>query len=139
MLRYNEQSFHAISNQAVKAGDDHLLAVTYCTLVCIELMLKNKLAISGGHDIPSLLKTYGNIKTKHAATLISYSKQIRNKLQSLQTQNKKGLPQLAPADSYPYIRYLRHSNDFSSPSNDDKDVFALLNDARAVKTFLKKI
>jgi DNA repair exonuclease SbcCD nuclease subunit len=138
MFSYNEFSFYELGKTATGKDQKTLLAVTYCTLVTVELILKRVLSISGNHDIPAMLKTACTIKPKHQIQLTSFSRQLRNSLQAIYVQDKYGNSRLTPSESYPFIRYFRHNSDWPSPSQAEDEIFSLLNDAKQIQAFLKK-
>lgn len=138
MFKYNEMAFEEIIKISTSKNDKNLLAVTYCTLITIELILKRILNNSGGHDIPGMLIHTCKKHPKHQRTLTTYSKQLRNLLQNIYVQGLNNTCRLAPAESYPFIRYFRHHSDWPSPNHVELDVFKLLNSAKQIRAFLKK-
>lgn len=138
MFKYNEASFEEIIKLPTKKHEPQLLAITYCTLITVELILKRTINSSGGHDIPGMLINSSRLHPKFQTELTTLSRQFRNILQSIYVQGKSNTSQLAPGESYPYIRYFRHTSDWSSPSHDEDELFSLLNKAKEIRAFLKK-
>lgn len=110
-----------------------VLLQAYSTMVCLELFLKEHLPTVGltapqGHNVPELLRLLAQVLPPlNAATMNSLSTQLGGKLSSLWCEDKAGGPCKVKATSYPYVRYLRHSSDWSAPHSTDADIADLFN------------
>lgn len=109
-------------NRASFGGNSFALGKTYCRCVTLELALKEELALcegngNGGHDVPSLLHRYASTLApsplkSQVATLAG---QLSNRLSALWCQGRYGTAERVRANSYPYMRYLRHQSDGWAP------------------------
>jgi hypothetical protein len=92
---------------------------TYCALVSLELGLKDFLGLTespgnGGHDLPDLLNQVKQHDQRLAGPINSIQTQLRNRLSSVRCQGKAGTAHSIPARSYPYLRYVRHEQDWDA-------------------------
>ena len=123
---YNRKAFHAGGNASLP-----ILLKTYCSLVALELGLKDFLGLSessgnAGHDLPDLLNQVKQRERRTRASVNSIQTQLRNQLTSIRCQGRAGFAQSIPAQSYPHLRYMRHQNDWSSDSSTDNQLHAVL-------------
>jgi hypothetical protein len=120
---YNQQSF-----QIGASNSSNPLLCLYCSLVVLELSIKDHLYKSGswrkGHRIIDWLTTdLGET---------SLGTQLDSKLSALCCTCINGTEVNVSADRYPDIRYLRHENDFPGKSTDTqlKEVLDIIKDIR---------
>ena len=135
---------YSCNQSAFKAGGDDSLPVllrTYCCLVALELGLKDFLGLSespgnAGHDLPDLLNQVKQRNRRACASINSIQTQLRNQLTSIRCQGRAGSPQSMPAQSYPHIRYMRHTTDWQSDYSTDRQLHAVLSTVRKLVSSL---
>lgn len=89
------------------------LLVLYCSLVVIELALKDrKPTWESGHYILQFLNEL------NVAGLTALTAQLENQLFTLTCTDKGGNSAPVAGDKYPDLRYLRHETDFPGESTD---------------------
>ena len=134
---YNRQSF---------TGAPTALAAVYCRCVVLELALKEELQLigstgNGGHNVPVLLHSFANTKLGTSVLgdqVRNLSGQLGTRLSALWCQDRNGGAIKVKANSYPYLRYLRHQTDgWSTPSSSDADLQMLDTTVSAVWIALK--
>jgi hypothetical protein len=120
---YNQQSF-----QIGASNSSNPLLCLYCSLVVLELSIKDHFYRSGswrtGHNIIDWLTTdLGET---------SLGTQLDSKLSALYCTYKDGTEVNVVANRYPDIRYLRHENDFPGKSTDTqlKEALDIIKDIR---------
>jgi hypothetical protein len=106
------------------------LAVIYGGCVLLELSLKQHLGLvqgvcNAGHDLPQLLHRTSLLQPKLSIPCLTLKTQLENQLNALFTQGRDGNPRPIPAQSYPYLRYLRHDSDWSKDASNDSQIVAL--------------
>lgn len=103
--RYNVAAFQAGVLPA------HPLLQLYCSLVVVELALKDSSASwpTVGHDVPQLLADFGES---------ALSVQLQGKLAALKCTGKDGSETPVRAAHYPHLRYLRHESDYPGKVKD---------------------
>lgn len=100
----------------------------YSALVCLELFLKEHLPTVGlpapqDHNVPNmLLQLAQTLVPPNSATLNSLSTKLGGTLSSLWCEDRAGGACNVKATSYPYVRYLRHANDWPVPHSTDADI-----------------
>lgn len=108
----------------------------YISLVAIELFLKDHLLqyvnkVPATHDVPKMLKTLAtHVDVKHSGAFTSMATQLATRLANLWCAAKDGSPSAVPSANYPYMRYVRHSNDWGSSASNDShlnDVLVISN------------
>jgi hypothetical protein len=109
------------------------LTGAYCKLVGLELALKDHFRVPNGHDVPSMLHRLSLALAAAGAppatttALNGLIGQLRFALTGLNCQGPAGIAQSVPANSYPYMRYLRHVSDhWPAPNSSDAEL-GLLN------------
>lgn len=127
---YNRSAFRAGTADSLP-----ILLRTYCSLVALELGLKDALGLKGspgnaGHDLPDLLNQVKDRNKRARGTISSIQTQLRDRLTSIRCQGRAGLPQSIPATSYPHIRYMRHTDDWPSDASADSELHAVLSTVR---------
>ena len=135
---YNRRAFQSVLN----ATNVDPLAAAYCLCVLLELSLKQHLNLctspsNAGHDLPQLLQRVGLKQPLHRTTCNALGPQLSALLARLHCQSKDGTARLVPQNSYPYLRYLRHSSDWETQSSEDADLKSLLAHLKRVSFFLK--
>ena len=101
---YNKQAF---GNAAASSS---LLLSLYCSLVVIELAIKDYSAPwPKGHRIIEWLTSLGEP---------SLAQQLRSALMALQCTDRSGNQSPVSGDQYPDLRYLRHHSDFANMTTD---------------------
>lgn len=104
----------------------------YAALVLLELFLKEylpsqNLARPSDHDVPRMLKTLATaVHSADRGVLNSLAVSLGNSLATVWCDGKSGGAQTVPQHSYPYLRYLRHSNDFPVSHSSDADLNTVL-------------
>ena len=101
------------------ATSTHPLLRLYCSLVVLELALKDSEAVwpgHVGHDVPTLLADVGET---------ALSVQLQGRLAALKCTARSGAEAPVSASNYAHIRYLRHESDFPGAAT-DVDVEATL-------------
>ena len=139
---YNKATFRSAR---ASAGAPALLRI-YCSLVVMELGLKEYLGLmntpqNAGHDVPRLLTLF---QVQLPAT--NYSRvmlgvkitQMRGRMSKMYCQGKDGNCQFLPAESYPYLRYVRHDSDWPNSNCADADIDSLGTVVEDVFSFLKR-
>lgn len=127
---YNRNAFQAGGNDSLP-----VLLRTYCSLVALELGLKDFLGLpespgNAGHDLPDLLNQVKQRNRRASVSINSIQTQLRNQLTSIRCQGRAGSPQSIPAQSYPHIRYMRHTADWQSDFSTDNQLHAVLSTVR---------
>lgn len=98
--KFNRRAFGSIDTSSA-------LLQLYCTLVGIELALKDEAAsMKHQHDVVKLAKLLNDVNVDVAANLLS------QELKQLWCTDKEGARLLVPPNNFPYVRYLRHESDF---------------------------
>lgn len=124
---YNQQSF-----QIGASNSSNPLLCLYCSLVVLELSIKDHLHQSGswrkGHSIIDWLT--------NELGETSLGTQLDSKLSALYCTCRDGTEVNVEANRYPDIRYLRHENDFPGKSTDDqlKEALEIIKDIRTSLT-----
>jgi hypothetical protein len=125
-LSYNRSAFRA---PIVKPGDPFPpLVGTYITLVAIEIFLKDHLLkyvpkVPATHDVPKMLKTLSTyLGPRYSGAITSMAAQLSTRLANIYCQGKDGGSTKVPSSSYPYIRYVRHSDDWDSCASSDDEI-----------------
>ena len=123
---YNRKAFRSVC----AASGIEPLATSYCACILLELSLKQHLNLvstvsNSGHDLSALILRLGQAHRKHAATCNSLQSQLGYALRNLYSQGRNGVARTVPPNSYPHIRYLRHSSDWLSDCSSDVEVVAL--------------
>jgi hypothetical protein len=125
-LSHNRSAFRALIVNP-EAPCPPLLGA-YVTLVAIEIFLKDHLLkhiprVPPTHDVPKMLKTLATyIGAKHSGAMTSMAAQLATRLASLYCQGKDGTVSQVPSTSYPYMRYVRHCDDWESSTSSDDDI-----------------
>lgn len=117
-VRNSTLSIHKESIKAFKSvatSSQNLIVKTYCGMVSIELVLKSTTGLKN-HDIPAALKKFSlkyatGLKSGCQIKINALATQLSNALNEITVQGTDGLAKPAPRDSYPNIRYIRHSSD----------------------------
>ena len=130
---YNRVSFRSVVN----APGVHSLAVAYCSCVLLELSLKQHLNLAScGHDLPHLILRLGLAHRRHQTACNALQRQLSDALRKLFCQDKNGSHKPVPSHSYPYIRNLRNSSDWTSFSSSDTDLLNLENLLQRIISYL---
>lgn len=134
---YNREAFRAGSHASLP-----ILLRTYCALVALELGLKDHLGLSdssdnGGHDLPDLLNRVKLDNRRASACINAIQTQLRNHLTCIRCQNRSGRAQSIPAQSYPHVRYMRHTSDWASDCSTDNHLHAVLTTVQKLISSLK--
>ena len=125
---------------AAASSTDELVRA-YCGMVAIELVLKQATGLTD-HNIPSALNIFAHRfavghKSGCKSNLHALSAQLSNALKAISVQDKNGKPRLAPAESYPYIRYTRHVTDgWPAPSTTYEQVKMLADRVDKTRSYL---
>jgi len=133
---------YAYNRSGFNSSAAHQLKSTYCSLVAIELALKEslgKINTTGnrGHDVPGLLQEYAAMKPD-AGTILALSTQLGTALAALWSQGIRGTEQKVPSNSYPYLRYLRHdSGGWGGSHSTDAELSNLANVVSTAQTLLR--
>ena len=135
---------YAYNRTAFLAGSQDPLPIllrTYCSLVALELGLKDFLRLSespgnAGHDLPNLLNQVKRHNRRSCATINSIQTRLRNQLASIRCPGKTGGAQSIPAQSYPHIRYMRHAADWPSDCSTDQQLHAVFSTVRKLTASL---
>lgn len=127
---------------AAASTDAHPLVRAYCGLVAIELLIKAEIGLVDHNVCAGLnkLRATRSIGTKSwsAVAMTGLIERLRNDITAIQVNSKAGLPVSAPADSYPYIRYLRLDVDgWPLPHTSVAAIQNLANTVQALRAFLK--
>jgi len=123
---YNRTAFRA-PILAPNAPCPPLLSA-YVSLVAIEIFLKDHLRqyshkVPATHDVPKMLKTLSkSVNCKYSGAFSSMATQLETRLANLWCAAKDGSPCAVPSNSYPYMRYIRHSSDWNSSASTDSDL-----------------
>jgi hypothetical protein len=125
---------YTYNRNAFKAGRAESLPIllrTYCSLVALELGLKDVLGLpespdNAGHDLPDLLNQLKKQNKRATPSINCIQTQLRNQLTAIRCQGIRGMAQSVPAQSYPHIRYMRHSTDWQSDSSTDHQLRVVL-------------
>ncbi|MHC0068783.1 hypothetical protein ACWATR_38985 [Nostoc sp. UIC 10890] len=120
---YNQKSF-----QVGGSNPSNPLLCLYCSLVVLELSIKDHLSQFGswktGHCIIDWLTT--------ELGETSLGTQLESKLSALYCTHRNGSEVKVDANRYPDIRYLRHEADFPGKSTDNqlKEALEIIKDIR---------
>ena len=120
----------------------HELRLVYCSLVAIELALKEflgKIHTTGnrGHNVPHLLQQFAGV-SGDAGTVSSLATQLSGALTALWSQNGNGSSKSVPHDNYPYLRYLRHESDgWGEDQSTDMEVQHLADVVKSTRALLR--
>lgn len=125
---------------ALTGIETFLAAYTGCVL--LELSLKQALGFvespnNGGHDLLHLLTQVAQRNPKHAHACRAFNAQILNTSKNLICQGRNGRPSPMPPSSYPHLRYLRHSSDWSSDATKDEDIKKFLGLIQRIASYLQ--
>jgi|SRR5579863_6265625 len=123
---FNRRAFKSV----IRAANVEPLATVYCSCVLLELSLKQHLALvssaaNGGHDLPNLLQRIGHGNRRYLAVCNALQQQLADSLRSLFSQGRDGTARSVPSNSYPHIRYLRHTSDWTASCSSDAEIQAL--------------
>jgi hypothetical protein len=134
---YNRAAFRSV----YQSPGVRPLALAYCSCVLLELSLKQHLGLisspmNQGHDLPQLVHRLGLRNSKHLFTCNALQVQLRYALTKLFSQGKDGTPRTVPGDSYPHLRYLRHSSDWPQKSSPDQDIATVNSLIQRIISFL---
>lgn len=122
--RFNISQFRAANGPLVDL---------YCTLISIELRLKDSLSQwKHGHDVITLARHLGVPGVDTAAINLNQS------LAALWCTGADGSGQPVIPNQYPHSRYLRHSTDFT-PGSTDAQLADARRDARALAAELDRV
>lgn len=127
---YNRTAFRAPI--LVPGGPCPPLLGAYVSLVAIEIFLKDHLLqyvskVPATHDVPKMLKTLStHVNVKYSGAFSSMATQLSTRLANLWCAAKDGSPCAVPSASYPYMRYVRHSSDWTSSASTDSDLNEIL-------------
>jgi hypothetical protein len=135
---------YSYNRSAFRAGADDSLPIllrTYCSLVALELGLKDFLGLqespgNAGHDLPDLLNQVKQRNRRSCGSINSIQTQLRNQLTAIRCQGKAGVPHSIPAQSYPHIRYMRHTSDWQTDFSTDQQLHAVLSTVRKLVSSL---
>ncbi len=122
-------SYNRAAFQGLAPGSNILLRL-YCTLVALELSIKDHFAGAGwrnGHRIVDWVTELGE-----AALAV----QLSNRLGALMCTASDGNAAPVGGNSYPDLRYLRHTTDFAGTSTDAQiqQALEILADVRTALT-----
>lgn len=115
----------------------------YLGLVAIELALKAHVRLTN-HDVCHALTQY---KNKYCVGGLAFKKsslaaigtRLRNDIQAIRVNDRDGQPRFAPGESYPFIRYVRLSDDgWDAPSCPLADVERLARTVQQARALLRK-
>jgi len=121
---YNRNAFRA----ALSVSTLPPLLGAYTSLVTLELFLKEHLPRKGlicpiGHDVPEMLKTLArSLPGVDRSVINSIALSLGGRLGDLWCEGVHGGPVRVQGDKYPYIRYIRHGNDWVDHHSTDADV-----------------
>lgn len=131
---YNRSAFHSVAANTTSPA----LIRAYCGMVVVELALKDHLGIANlGHDLPEMLRRLGNNNGGLRAALNQHRCDLTNKLAALHSSKIDGSVGRVSAQSYPNIRYLRHTSDWPINASTDSDIEALRVCIDRIRAFLK--
>jgi hypothetical protein len=133
---YNRNAFRDGPN-----ASSPVLLRTYCSLVALELGLKDFLGLSetaanAGHDLPDLLNRVKERDRRTCSSLNSIQTQLRRQLTSIRCQGRGGAAQSIPASSYPHLRYMRHESDWPSDASTDSQLHTVLSTVQKLTSSL---
>lgn len=135
-LTYNRLAFR--SPLVARPGSCPPLLGAYVSLVAIELFLKDHLSqhiekVPATHDIPKLLKTLSTyVDNRYSGAFASMAAQLSTRLANIWCQDKHGNPAPVPCSNYPYIRYVRHCDDWKVSASNDEDLNGILAMSRQI-------
>ena len=104
-------AYNRVAFQSLAAGSNVLLCL-YCSLVALELGIKDHFAGAGwrnGHRIVDWISELGET---------ALSVQLANELGALMCTARDGNAAPVVGNSYPDLRYLRHASDFAGSTTD---------------------
>ena len=131
---HNRTAFRSVAIDATMP----ILARVYCSLVLIELALKDRLAHPNlGHDIPAMLQRLAQNNSPHRAALNQYRSELTNKLGVLHTTRVDNSHGRVRSSTYPDLRYLRHRDDWTVDSSTNAELDALRMCVDKTRAFLK--
>lgn len=134
MQTYNRSAFHSVATD----NNAHQLARCYCGLVLIELAIKDHLSLSNvGHNVPLMLDKLGHKHRNLKASLNTVKAQLRCALSNLHTVRNNGNADKVRPESYPDMRYIRHTSDFPSQCSTDADLVQLRLCVDRTRAFLR--
>jgi len=136
---YNRAAFRSVC----EAAGVHSLAVVYCSCVLIELSLKQHLGLTStplnsGHDLPQLIHRLGMRNGKYQSVCNALQRQLSDAIRVLVSQGKSGAARNVPSNSYPHLRYLRHSSDWPSGCSSEHQLAALKALLQRIISFLRR-
>jgi hypothetical protein len=117
---FNRKAFRSLR----KVQNIDTLAAAYNDCVLLELSLKQRLGLvsggsNSGHDLPQLLHRTGIHVGSYQPVINALKTQFENQLSGMKAQGRNGRPRGIPANSYPYLRYVRHTSDWPSDTVSD--------------------
>jgi hypothetical protein len=135
---YNRNAFQDGSTASLP-----ILLRTYCSLVALELGLKDFLGLpespgNAGHDLPDLLTQVKHREKRTCASVNSLQTQLRHRLTAIRCQGKAGCAQSIPAQSYPHLRYMRHQSDWAADFSTDSQLHAVLSTVQKLTSSLAR-
>lgn len=131
---YNRTAFHST---LASVGLPALLRA-YCGMVVLELALKDHLGIANiGHDIPEMLHRLSPANPGLRPALNVLRCELTNKLAKLYATKIDGTTGRVSPQSYPNIRYLRHTSDWSNDASTEDEIEALRICVDQIRAFLK--
>jgi len=122
---------------AVSACGSPLLKA-YCGLVAIELTLKSSVGLSD-HNVPGALNKLNVTDPRtNSSKLSGLTQRLKNDIGSIYVTNSNGVKQLAPTNSYPYIRYTTFDTDgWSAPTTTRFKMTALASTVSEIRKHLQ--
>jgi hypothetical protein len=137
---YNKKVF---GNAFGSTSIDSLIAA-YTGCIVLELSLKQALGLvhtnsNGGHDLRLLINRLAQINPKHSHAYKAFDAQLVNTSKKIICQGRNGTPLSMPPSSYPHIRYVRHSSDWTSSSTSDADIDQFLGLIQRIINHLKTV
>lgn len=131
---YNRTAFHSM---LASIGVPTLLRA-YCGMVVLELALKDRLGLVNiGHDIPEMLHRLSSGNPSLRAALNVLRSDLTNKLAKLYATKIDGTTVRVSPQSYPNVRYLRHTSDWPNDASTDDEIEELRICVDQVRAFLK--
>ncbi|WP_156401032.1 hypothetical protein [Acidovorax sp. Root568] len=138
-MSQHKTNIQAFVAAATSSADQVVRA--YCGMVAIELVLKQATQMTD-HNVPGALNVFAHrFAVGHQQgckiRLIALSTQLSNALTAISVQGKDGAARFAPAGSYPYIRYTRHSADgWPAPATSTQQAKALADAVASTRSYL---
>lgn len=119
------------------------LLQAYLGLVAIELVLKAFVPLTN-HDVCSGLVRYKNkycvgAQQNKAMSLTAVTSRLRNDIQAICVNDRDGLPRYSPAESYPFLRYVRLDADgWFPPACKPEELTRLARTVQQARSLLRK-